>query len=81
MLRSWTDALLAELDLAGTEVDIDAVLGLAGVVARGVVRPAAPLTAFLVGLAVGRAGADAPEAFERAAHRARALAATGDFAA
>ena len=83
LLKRWSDALLTALDLAGVEVDIDAVLGLAGEVARGVVRPAAPLTAYLVGLAVGRATGDNASggAFATAAATARALAATGDYSA
>ena len=39
------------------DVDIRSVLGLAGVVAHSVVRPAAPLTTYLVGFAAGRAAA------------------------
>jgi hypothetical protein len=83
LLRRWSDALLTALDLAGAEVDIDAVLGLAGDVARGVVRPAAPLTAYLVGLAVGRAVAadNSREAFAAAAATARGLAASGHYSA
>lgn len=88
VLRTWRDALLAELatedrGLSTVEVDIDGVLGLAGSVAHGVIRPAAPLTAYLVGLAVGRAtasGADPAAAFDTVSTRARALAATGSFA-
>jgi hypothetical protein len=83
LLKRWRDALLAALDLAEVEVNIDAVLGLAGQVAHGVVRPAAPLTAYLVGLAVGRSMSDSGsgETFDAAAATARALAATGDFTA
>ena len=86
VLRRWRDALLTTLSaadpaLAEAEVDVDAVLALAGDVARGVIRPAAPLTAYLVGLAVGRSGAGAERAaFAAAAARARALAAHGSFA-
>lgn len=49
------DAVGRELDLP-TDLDVDAVLDLARDVAHGVARPAAPLTAFLVGLAAGRDG-------------------------
>lgn len=55
ILREWAEALLADLDLAGTPVDIDQILGLAGTAAHAVIRPAAPLTTFLVGFAAGRA--------------------------
>jgi molybdopterin-guanine dinucleotide biosynthesis protein A len=82
LLQAWSDDLLKQLGLPGAEVDIDGVLGLAGDVAHGVVRPAAPLTAFLVGLAVGRAleSGGQVQAFADASSIARALAATGDYA-
>lgn len=56
-LEEWTAAVVEELGLAGA-VDggtRDLVLDLARDVAHGVARPAAPLTAFLLGLAAGRA--------------------------
>lgn len=60
-----TDALLAAWasqlrDALGIEPDVDirAILGIAGVAAHAVVRPAAPLTTYLVGFAAGRAAAD-----------------------
>jgi Domain of unknown function (DUF6457) len=84
LLARWRDSLLAELGLDGAEIDIDAVLALAGVIAHAVVRPAAPLTAYIVGYAAGRAAAGDPagdaEAFVSAASTARALAEAGDFA-
>ncbi len=55
-LDSWTSAVVAQLDLTG-EPDRDLILDLARDVAHTVARPAAPLTAYLAGLAVG-AGAD-----------------------
>ena len=60
VLGSWTDAVCDELGLAGP-VDRRLVLELAREVAHGVARPAAPLTAYLLGLAVG-AGASPGEA-------------------
>ena len=58
----WCAAAAADLCLAGHELtagDIDAILGLAGVAAHNVVRPAAPLTTFLAGYAIGlRSSAD-----------------------
>jgi pyrrolidone-carboxylate peptidase len=54
------------------------VLDLAGDAARSVVRPAAPVTTFLVGYAAGRNGGG-PEAVAEAVAAARALAA--DWAA
>ena len=53
VLAGWVCDVARELDLH-LEVDVEAVLDLAGDAAHGVVRPAAPLTTFLVGVAVGR---------------------------
>ena len=58
-LEDWIAAVCAELDV--DPVDTTLVLDLARDVAHGVARPAAPLTAYLLGLAVGR-GADARQA-------------------
>lgn len=60
-LDDWVSATGAELGLDATEVDTALVLDLARDVAHGVLRPAAPVTAYLVGLAVGR-GADPGQA-------------------
>lgn len=53
-LERWTQAACAELGLDPADVDPRAVLDLARDVAHGVERPAAPLTAYLLGVAVGR---------------------------
>ena len=53
-LQSWTEAACAELGLDPATVDERLVLNLTRVVAHKVDRPAAPLTAFLAGLAAGR---------------------------
>jgi hypothetical protein len=58
-LDDWTDQVRAALSLG--EVDSTLVLDLARDVAHGVMRPAAPLSTYLFGLAVGR-GADPREA-------------------
>lgn len=55
LLHEWTEKLLIAFEIDGTEVDIDALLALAGKAAHGVVRPAAPLTTFVVGYAAGLA--------------------------
>jgi hypothetical protein len=68
-LDDWTDAVVAELGVADL-VDgrtRDLVLDMTKDVAHGVARPAAPLTAYLMGLAAGRAGS----ADEAAAYAAR----------
>ncbi|GAA1959500.1 NTP transferase domain-containing protein [Catenulispora subtropica] len=56
LLADWCAAAAAELGLASHELspeDLNAILGLAGVAAHSVKRPAAPLTTFLAGYAVG----------------------------
>lgn len=53
MLEDWIDTVCRELGLDREDVDRDLVLDLAKDVAHGVARPAAPLTTYLLGLAVG----------------------------
>jgi len=53
-LNNWTDALCAELGLDPSDVDQKTVLDLARDAAHAVDRPAAPLTTYLLGIAVGR---------------------------
>ena len=52
----WVEALAEDLGLDPDVVDVEAVLDLAREAAAGVGRPAVPLTAFLVGCAVGARG-------------------------
>lgn len=54
MLEEWIEAVCLELGLERSQVDRDLVLDLARDVAHGVARPAAPLTTYLLGVAVGR---------------------------
>jgi hypothetical protein len=56
-LETWTAEACRSLGLDPTEVDERLVLDLARDTAHGVMRPAAPLSAYLLGVAVGR-GAD-----------------------
>jgi hypothetical protein len=56
-LDAWVAAAGRELGLSPSDVPTGVVLDLARDVAHGVVRPGAPVTAYLMGLAVGR-GAD-----------------------
>ena len=58
-LNEFTRALAAELGVDADAVDVDAVLALAADAAHAVVRPAAPVAAFLVGLAAGKSGGSA----------------------
>lgn len=57
LLRQWAAEVVAALEVEGLEVDLKAVLGLAGRAAHAVLRPAAPLTTFIAGFAAGRAAA------------------------
>ncbi len=54
-LEEWCRALLQAYELEDVQLDINAILSLAGVAAHSVVRPAAPLTTFIAGLAAGLA--------------------------
>jgi Domain of unknown function (DUF6457) len=73
-LEAWTEAVCAELGLDPGAVDPKALLDVARDVAHAVARPAAPLTAYLLGLAVGR-GIPAPEAAARVGRLASSWAA------
>ena len=55
-LEDFIEAACAELGLSATDVDTTVVLDLAREVAHNSVRPAAPISTFLLGLAVGRGG-------------------------
>ncbi|NQX10877.1 molybdopterin-guanine dinucleotide biosynthesis protein [Microbacteriaceae bacterium VKM Ac-2855] len=72
-LDAWWAELTAALGLGEVPIERDALLGLAGVAAHAVVRPAAPLTTFLVGYAAGLAGGGA-DALTRASETATAAA-------
>ena len=53
-LDVWSDALCAELGLDPEDINQKTVLNLARVAAHTVDRPAAPLTTYALGVAVGR---------------------------
>ncbi|WP_228943082.1 DUF6457 domain-containing protein [Nocardioides sp. Leaf374] len=72
-LADWIDEATAALGLEGHEVDEALVLDLARVAAHGVLRPAAPVTTYLVGLAAGLRGGD-PAVVEELSARAERLA-------
>ncbi|MFF2317711.1 DUF6457 domain-containing protein [Arthrobacter sp. NPDC058097] len=63
-LEEWCRLLLRAFELEDVDVDINEVLSVAGVAAHSVVRPAAPLTTFIAGLATGLtcAAGQAPDA-------------------
>ena len=75
-LHDWIDEVSDLLDV-DTEVDEGLVLDLARVAAHNVVRPAAPITTYLLGYAAGSQGADA-EAIEALAAKVQALADSWD---
>lgn len=56
-LDRWVEAACGELGLEPADVETKAVLDVARDVAHQVLRPGAPVTAYLMGIAVGR-GAD-----------------------
>jgi hypothetical protein len=53
-MSEWVTAVARELGLEGA-LDSDASVDMTSDVAHGVSRPAAPVTAFLIGVAAGRA--------------------------
>ena len=60
MMKTWINALCAELNLP-EDVNVDVILDVARVSAHNVERPAAPVTTFLLGVAVA-GGMDVSEA-------------------
>jgi hypothetical protein len=76
-LDDWTDALCAELGLDPKDVNQKTVLNLARVAAHTVDRPAAPLTTYLLGVAVGR-GAPLAETAAKLQQLARGWSAAAD---
>lgn len=72
VLDDWIAAAKTELGI-DLEVDVHGLLDMTREVAHGVARPAAPLTAFLVGYAAAAAGGG-PEAVAEANRKAAQLA-------
>jgi hypothetical protein len=68
-MDEWVQAVCAELGLEPTEAKVELVLELTRDAARNVLRPGAPVAAYLLGVAVGRGAAP-----EEAAARLTALA-------
>jgi hypothetical protein len=75
-LHDWIDELADVLDVE-TEVDEGLILDLARVAAQNVQKTAAPITAYLLGVAAG-AGDLNPEKVERMAAKAQVLAESWD---
>lgn len=74
-IQAWVEHLCATLGVEATAVDVRALLDAARDVAHHIDRPAAPVSAFVIGLAAAREGGT-PEAVraacEQAAEAARA---------
>lgn len=64
-LDAWAESLRELFGLDAEDIPITLILDLARDVATGVARPAAPLSAFVAGLAAGRVGGT-PEDVRRA---------------
>ncbi|MFT0761821.1 DUF6457 domain-containing protein [Scrofimicrobium sp. R131] len=77
-MRQWLGAAATELDLdQKTIAEVEQpLLGLIGTVAHGPSRPGAPLSAYLVGVAVGR-GADPEQAISQLTQLAESYPSTG----
>lgn len=74
ILAEWADELARELGIADAPVDIDGILGIAGTAAHSVLRPAAPLTTYLLGYVAGQAGTGSEAALAQAVETVRRLA-------
>ena len=75
-MQKWLDAVKKELGVEA-EIDVDLILDVAKDAAHNVQRPAAPVTTYLLGLAVG-AGADPAEAAAKIAILAREWDSAGE---
>ena len=78
VLEAWAEKVRAELAIPDAPLDLQQVLGVAGVAAHAVMRPAAPITTYLAGYAAGVAaagGADPEVAARDVLDRVRRLAA------
>jgi uncharacterized protein DUF6457 len=69
-LDAWVGKVIDELGLAETDNRTTTVLDVARDVAHQVLRPGAPVTAYLMGVAVGR-GADPADVAQRVSELAR----------
>jgi hypothetical protein len=74
-LDAWTAHLAAALGVDPAVADVAVILDLARDTSRAVARPAAPLSAFLLGYAAARHGAGGAADVREVAARATAVAA------
>lgn len=72
--QSWIDAVCADLGVPAALVDVAAIHDLSRQVAHGLARPLAPVSTFILGLAVGRALCGSQRASDPAAPLASDLA-------
>jgi hypothetical protein len=73
-LYRWAERLAETLELpvwTGDRERVAAILDLSKDAAHRVARPAAPVTSFLAGVAIGLEGATSPEQLERVLTRVR----------
>ncbi|GAA1148845.1 hypothetical protein GCM10009672_21340 [Nesterenkonia lutea] len=73
-IERWVGELAHHLEIDGVDVDIDAILALAGQAAHTVVRPAAPVTTHLIGYVAGLAEATGQADFATASRAASRVA-------
>ncbi|GGE73973.1 DUF6457 domain-containing protein [Nesterenkonia cremea] len=70
----WVRELTHHLEIEDVEIDIDALLKLAGQAAHTIVRPSAPITTFLVGYVTGLAEASGQADYTKAVRAASRVA-------
>ncbi|GAA1825190.1 DUF6457 domain-containing protein [Nesterenkonia flava] len=73
-IELWVAELAHHLEIDDVVLDVDAVLAIAGQAAHTVVRPAAPVTTFLIGYVAGLAEASGQADFEKAFRAATRVA-------
>ena len=72
--QTWIDAVCADLGVPAALVDVAAIHDLSRQVAHGLARPLAPVSTFILGVALGRALCDSEQAFDPASPQAADLA-------
>jgi hypothetical protein len=65
-IEQWVSELTHHLEIEGTDVRIGELLKIAGEAAHTVVRPAAPVTTFLIGYVTGLAEASGQADYHKA---------------
>ncbi len=65
-IEQWVKELIRHLEIEDTDIDIEELLTLAGEAAHTVVRPAAPVTTFVIGYVTGLAEASGQADYKKA---------------